>query len=43
MAGITFHRFTLQRLNKKLDAQDAAGEVNVLEGVEFPRGFRYVL
>ncbi|ORY90749.1 MFS general substrate transporter [Leucosporidium creatinivorum] len=43
MCGITFHRFTLQRLNKKLDAQDAAGEVNVLSGVEFPRGFRYVL
>lgn len=43
MMGITFHRWNLNRLNKKLEAQEAAGEVPVLGGVEFPRGFRYVL
>lgn len=41
--GLTFHRWNLSRLNKKLAEQDAAGEVNVLDGVELPRGFRYVL
>lgn len=43
IAGIFFHRFTLGRLNKKLEACEAANETPMLNGVEFPVGFRYVL
>lgn len=43
IAGVLAHRWNLARLNRKLDAQDDAGEQNVAEGVELPRGFRYVI
>lgn len=41
--GVTFLRWHLSRLNKELEEQDKRGEVNVLGGTEFPKGFRYVL
>ncbi|KAK4050528.1 hypothetical protein OIO90_004995 [Microbotryomycetes sp. JL221] len=41
--GITYHRWTLARDNKELDAQDGRGDANILRGVHYPKGFRYVL
>ncbi|KAK4052147.1 hypothetical protein OIV83_002441 [Microbotryomycetes sp. JL201] len=43
MAGLTYHRWTLARDNKSLAEQDERGDANILRGVHFPRGFRYVL
>ena len=43
MVGSTYHMWTLRRLNKRFDEQDARGDRNILNGIEFPNGFRYVL
>ncbi|GAA5908892.1 uncharacterized protein JCM6883_004205 [Sporobolomyces salmoneus] len=47
IAGCTFHRWTLARLNKRLEARDE-GEVlgqehKGLDPMDFPAGFRYTL
>lgn len=42
----TFHRFDLQRLNKKLAARDEARKNGEGEGMsveDYPAGFRFVL